>query len=309
VVRHRRRDRGKGRNIHGIVLLDKPRGYTSNAALQWVKRLYRANKAGHTGSLDPLATGLLPICLGEATKISTFLLEADKRYELSCELGVKTATGDAEGKVVAMRTPVGITRERIVEVLRRFTGEIEQVPSMYSAAKYRGQPLYKLAHQGIEVERKVRRVRIYELTLLEQEGNYLGMQLRCSKGTYVRTLIEDIGEVLGCGAHVTALHRTATGPFVESQATTLEELEALAKEDEVALDAKILPIESALVDWPSVILSEDAVYYAQMGQAVIIPHAPTEGWVRLYAADRRFFGVGQVLDDGRIAPRRLIRGG
>jgi tRNA pseudouridine55 synthase len=296
----------KGRNVSGIVLLDKPTGITSNAALQRVKRLYDARKAGHTGSLDPLASGLLPICMGEATKLSTFLLAADKRYVVRCQLGVRTASGDAEGPVVATR-PVGdITADQLQAVLDQFKGVISQVPSMYSAVKHQGQPLYKLAHQGLEVEREAREVQIYELRLIEQRADELDLEVHCSKGTYVRTLVEDIGEMLGCGAHVTALRRTAAGPFRDHQMVSMETLEALAEDGLDALDARMLPLESALGHWPDVDLTDDSAYYLRKGQPVLVPHAPTAGWVRLYAGGKRFLGVGEILDDGRVAPRRLI---
>lgn len=301
--RHRNR-----RNVDGIVLLDKPTGITSNDALQIVKRLFRARKAGHTGSLDPLASGMLPICLGEATKISAFLLDADKRYRVGCKLGERTTTGDAEGEVVQAR-PVGkLLRQQVEEVLARFRGEIEQVPPMYSALKHQGQRLYKLARQGVEVERQPRRVVIHELTLLHCAGDRLEFEARCSKGTYVRTLAEDIGEALGCGAHVIALRRLEVGPYEESGMVSLERLRELALQEGEGLDQLLLPIESALAHWPGVRLSEDAAFYLRQGQPVLVPHAPADGWVRLYGARNRFLGMGQVLDDGRVAPRRLVHG-
>ncbi len=295
-----------GRNVSGIVLLDKPTGITSNAALQRVKRLYDARKAGHTGSLDPLAGGLLPICMGEATKLSTFLLEADKHYRLRCKLGVRTASGDAEGPVVAIRAVGEIADVQLSAVLEQFQGVISQVPSMYSAVKHQGQPLYKLAHQGREVERKAREVQIHALWLTTRRGEELGLEVHCSKGTYVRTLVEDIGEALGCGAHVTELRRAAAGPFTEDQMVSMDALESLARDGLDALDRCMLPLESALGHWPDVDLTEDTAYYLRKGQPVLVPHAPTEGWVRLYAGGRRFLGVGEILDDGRVAPRRLI---
>ncbi len=302
------RRHGNRRNVDGIVLLDKPTGITSNDALQIVKRLFRARKAGHTGSLDPLASGMLPVCLGEATKVSAFLLDADKRYRVGCKLGERTTTGDAEGEVVQVR-PVGkLQRQTVEEVLARFRGEIEQVPPMYSAVKHQGQRLYKLARQGVEVERQPRRVVIHELTLLHCEGEQLEFEVRCSKGTYVRTLAEDIGEALGCGAHVIALHRLEVGPYRESGMVSLERLRELAEQGVEVLDRLLLPIESALAQWPGVHLTEDAAFYLRQGQPVLVPHAPASGWVRLYGARDRFLGMGQVLDDGRVAPRRLMHG-
>jgi tRNA pseudouridine55 synthase len=301
------RRRSKGRDVDGILLLDKPIGLTSNAALQTVKRLFNANKAGHTGNLDPLATGLLPICLGEATKISGFLLDSDKRYIGTCKLGVRTRTADAEGEILETR-PVGDFNERQVQaVLEGFIGQIEQIPPMHSAVKVNGTPLYKLAREGKEIERKSRRVTIYEINLLRFEGDELEIDLRCSKGTYVRTLAEDIGEALGCGAHLSALRRTASGPFELEHAVTLPELEQLAESGFEALDDLLLPMEDALFDWPIVNMSTNTAYYLQQGQAVQIPKAPTTGWVCLRRDDGKFLGIGQILEDGRVAPKRLIK--
>ena len=294
------------RPVNGILLLDKPVGWTSNAALQAVKRLYRAAKAGHTGSLDPLASGLLPICLGEATKLSGFLLNADKTYRFTCRLGVSTATGDAEGEVIAT-WPVGsLSREVIEAVLRRFTGVIQQVPPMYSALKRDGQPLYKLARQGIEVERKPREVTVHELWLLRLDGEELECELRCSKGTYVRTLAADLGAALGCGAHITALRRTAVEPYEAVKMVTLETLRERAEQGLAALDELLLPPDSAVAPWPAVRIQGDAAFYLRQGQPVLAPRAPTRGWVRLYLGEQQFLGLGEILDDGRVAPRRLL---
>ena len=300
------RRRPKGRNISGILLLDKPEGLTSNEALQTVKRLYKARKAGHTGSLDPLASGLLPICFGEATKISGFLLDADKHYRVRCKLGEKTTTADAEGEVIETRPVEGIDAAGLEAALEAFRGSIQQVPPMYSAVKHQGQRLYKLAREGVEVEREPRTVVIHALELLSFEPPFFDLDVRCSKGTYVRTLAEDIGEALGCGAHVTALRRLGVGPYDDQGMVTLDELKSLAEEGLEALDAKLLPIESALAQWPEVQLNEDATYYLRQGQAVLVPRAPTSGWVRLYAAGGTFLGMGQILDDGRVAPKRLM---
>jgi tRNA pseudouridine55 synthase len=301
------RRRPKGRDVDGILLLDKPIGMTSNAALQTVKRLFKASKAGHTGNLDPLATGLLPICFGEATKISTFLLDSDKRYIGTCKFGVRTSTADTEGEILETR-PVGKISERQVRaVLEDFCGQIEQIPPMHSAVKVNGTPLYKLAREGKEIERKSRRVTIYEINVLRLEGDELEIDLRCSKGTYVRTLAEDIGAALGCGAHLSALRRTASGPFQLEHAVTLLELEHLAESGFEALDALLVPMEEALSDWPMVSMSENTAYYLQQGQAVQVPGAPTSGWVQLHREDGKFLGIGQILDDGRVAPKRLIK--
>lgn len=298
--------KGGMRDVNGIVLLDKPVGMTSNAALQAVKRLFRAKKAGHTGSLDPLASGLLPLCFGAATKVSAFLLESDKRYRVAVKLGIKTTTGDAEGEIVARCEVTSLTPEALAAVLQRFTGTIEQIPPMHSAIKHRGQPLYKLARQGIEVERRARPVTIHELRLLRVEGDELEVDVLCSKGTYIRTLAEDIGEALGVGAHVSELRRTATGPFRGEQMVPMAQLEQAALEDFATLEGFLLPPEAALEQWPEVCLSDDLAFYVRQGQAVFVPRAPTQGWVRLRTADRRFLGVGCVLDDGRVAPKRLV---
>jgi tRNA pseudouridine55 synthase len=294
------------RRVNGILLLDKPAGMTSNAALQAVKRLYQARKAGHTGSLDPLATGLLPLCFGEATKVSGFLLDADKRYRVVCKLGERTTTGDAEGELIEQRPLENVTEAQLRKVLAGFVGEIEQIPPMYSAVKHKGERLYKLARQGVEVEREARKVDIHSLELRDFGVPVFEIDVHCSKGTYVRTLVEDIGESLGCGAHVTALRRLAVGPFDDSQMIDMATLEATAAESMAALDKLLLPMESGLSQWPGVRLSGDAAFYLRQGQPVLVPQAPTEGWVRLYEGESRFLGMGEILDDGRVAPRRLM---
>jgi tRNA pseudouridine55 synthase len=305
--RHRKRNANL-RTVNGILLLDKPAGLTSNAALQEVKKLYRARKAGHTGSLDPLATGLLPICFGEATKISGFLLDADKHYRVQCRLGERTNTGDSEGEVLERRPVEAVTEAALREAIEGFLGDIEQIPPMYSALKHKGERLYNLARQGLEVEREPRTVTIYALELLGFTGDHAELMVHCSKGTYVRTLVEDIGEILGCGAHVSALRRLGVGPFDESGMHDMEALEALASEGYPALDRLLLPIEAGLAQWPGVSLSGDAAFYLRQGQPVLVPQAPTEGWVRLYEGDQQFIGMGEILDDGRVAPRRLMAG-
>ena len=293
-----------GRDVHGVVLLDKPRELGSNQVLQTVKRMFRARKAGHTGSLDRLASGLLPICLGEATKLSGFLLNADKHYRAGIRLGVRTATGDAEGEVVET-IPIPPLDERTVEeALERFRGPIEQIPPMHSALKHHGQRLYKLAHQGITVERKPREVMIHHLACTRWEQERIELDIVCSKGTYVRTLSEDIGEALGTTAHVDELRRTGSGPFSEDEMVSLSELEKAGESG--TLDRHLTPMEAVLADWPVVSLSRDTAWYLRRGQPVRVPRAPTEGWVRLHTDDDRFMGVGEVLDDGRVAPRRLI---
>jgi tRNA pseudouridine55 synthase len=303
----KRQHRKNQRHVNGILLLDKPTGLTSNAALQKVKQLYRARKAGHTGSLDPLASGLLPICLGEATKVSAYLLDADKHYRVSCKLGERTTTADAEGELIESRPVAGVKEKQLRKVMDGFLGDIEQIPPMYSAVKHQGQRLYKLARQGVEVEREPRPITIHEMDLLGLELPLAEIDVRCSKGTYVRTLVEDIGAELGCGAHVANLRRLGVGPYDASGMVSLETLEQqLAESGEASLDALLLPLESGLSQWPGVRLTGDAAFYLRQGQPVLVPHAPTAGWVRLYEGETRFLGVGEILDDGRVAPRRLL---
>ncbi len=304
------RRKNKGRNISGVLLLDKPQGCSSNHILQKVKRLFGAAKAGHTGSLDPLATGMLPVCLGEATKISAFLLDADKRYHLKCQLGVSTATGDAEGEVVETHDASSITEKNIQSVLPAFIGEIEQIPPMYSALKHNGERLYKLARQGIEVERKARSVTIYDIKYISlstdnQQRVILELEVACSKGTYVRTLVEDIAKKLNNCAHIIMLRRLSVGPY-DGDMLTIDELAELAEQGIDKLDACLQPIDSGVADWPDVQLGADAAFYVQQGQAVMVPHAPTQGWVRIYDQDH-FLGLGEIQDDGMIAPRRMIQ--
>ena len=301
-----RRRRPRGRPVDGILLLDKPLGLSSNDALQQVKRLFQAQKAGHTGSLDPLADGMLPICFGAATKLSAFLLDADKHYQVRVKLGVTTATGDTEGEVLQTRSTDGIGRAQIEAILPRFMGTTAQLPPMYSALKHKGQRLYKLAREGVEVEREPRQITIHAMELGEVAGDEFELQVHCSKGTYVRTLAEDMGEVLGCGAHVVALRRTSVGPYSGLTMFTLEQVREKAEQGLDALDGLLLPVDTALGEWPAILLNRDSAYYLKMGQPVLVPKAPTEGWVRLYEEGDAFIGVGQVQDDGRIAPKRLM---
>jgi tRNA pseudouridine55 synthase len=299
----------KGRDISGILLLDKPAGITSNTALQVVKRLFDACKAGHTGSLDPLATGVLPLCFGEATKFSQFLLDADKRYQATFKLGVITDSGDADGKVLETRPVPEISDLKLESVLENYRGKISQIPSMFSALKVNGQPLYKLARQGIEIERKSRIVMIHELRVLERDEDKITVDVQCTKGTYVRTLAEDIGLELGCGAHVVELRRLAAGPYTVDETVSMEQLKVLA-EDKAQLDGKLQPVSSAVQDWPQVELTEVTASYIRQGQPVQIANAPTTGWVSIFSEsddlNEEFIGVGEVMDDGRIAPRRLV---
>ena len=303
-----RRRRARGRPVSGILLLDKPLGLSSNHALQRVKRLYDARKAGHTGSLDPLADGMLPICLGDATKLSAFLLDADKHYWFRVRLGVSTATGDSEGEILQTHATDGIGVEQIERVLPRFVGEIEQLPPMYSALKHKGRRLYQLAREGVEIEREPRRVKIHSLRLVGADLPEFELEVHCSKGTYVRTLAEDIGNALGVGAHVTALRRTGVGPYTGHEMYSMDTLESLAGQGVEVLDRLLLPLDTALMDWPAVRVNADTAFYLKQGQAVLVPKAPTHGWVRVYLGDE-FIAMGQVLDDGRIAPKRLMTGG
>ena len=301
--------RRRGRHVSGILVLDKPRGISSNDAVQKAKRLFHAAKVGHTGALDPLATGVLPLCFGEATKFSQYLLTSDKKYRARLKLGVATDSGDADGKVVTTRPVKDVTRNRVEDALCFFRGEIEQVPSMFSAVKHQGQPLYKLARQGIEIERESRRVQIFNNEIVSLQGDELTLEIHCSKGTYVRTIALELGEHLGCGAHVSALRRTAAGPYGETDLVTFETLEEALEEG--SLDPFLLPVSSAVGDWPEVRLNDDTAYYLRQGQPVIVPHAPSSGWVRLLELSGqggapRFIGVGEILDDGRVAPRRLV---
>ena len=286
--------------------MDKPVGMGSNEILQIIKRMYHAQKAGHTGSLDQLASGLLPICMGEATKLSGFLLNADKRYRTTFRLGEKTTTGDAEGEILESRPANDVTPERLERVLARFQGEIQQIPPMHSAIKHKGQRLYRLARQGVVVEREPRTITIHSLRLLKFQEGLVELDIHCSKGTYIRTLAENIGEALGCGGHVRQLRRTESGPFREADMVTFDRLRRLEQEEPSALDAVLLSMDAALSGWPEVTLSEDVAYYLTKGQPVLIPHAPTHGWVRIYNARQRFLGIGEILDDGRVAPRRLF---
>lgn len=300
-----RRRQHRGRRVDGILLLDKPAGLTSNAALQDAKSAFGAAKAGHTGSLDPIATGLLPVCFGEATKLSGFFLSADKQYDAVFQLGVATETGDSEG-AVTHRAPVDVGDDAIEAVMERFRGEFEQVPSMYSAIKKDGKPLYELARQGIEVEREARPVTVHALAWKRLAGDRLAVALHCSSGFYVRSLADDVGAALGCGAHVEALSRTAVGTFRLEEAVPLEEIKTL-RGRYAELDALLMPGDRGLEHLPGVTLSADAAFYLVRGQAVRAAPLPSSGLVRLYADEAGFLGVGTVLGDGRVAPKRLFQ--
>jgi tRNA pseudouridine55 synthase len=292
--------RRRGQPVDGVLLLDKPQGMTSNAALQSAKRLLDAAKAGHTGTLDPIATGLLPLCFGEATKFSGYLLDADKAYTARLKLGVRTTTGDSEGETMAVR-PVAVDVARLNAALERFRGDIDQIPPMHSALKREGRPLYEYARAGVEVERAARRVTIHSLIWRDLAGDELTIDVVCSKGTYVRVLAEDIGEALGCGAHLVALRRTAIGPFRAADAMTLDALAGLATEER--RDA-LRPIDSLIGRLPEVRVAGALAEAFQRGQAVPGGARPGET-VRVYADDR-LLGVAEGLPDGRLQPRRVV---
>ncbi|AEX23012.1 MULTISPECIES: tRNA pseudouridine(55) synthase TruB [Vibrio] len=305
--------RRKGRPINGVILLDKPTGISSNDALQKVKRIYFAEKAGHTGALDPLATGMLPICLGEATKFSQFLLDSDKRYRVIAKLGERTNTSDSDGEVVETR-PVDVDLEKLEACIDKFRGESDQVPSMFSALKYQGKPLYEYARKGIEVPRESRKITVYEIILHRFEGDEVEMEVHCSKGTYIRTIVDDLGEMLGCGAHVTMLRRTGVAKYPYEKMVTLEQLNELleqAHRQEVAprelLDPLLMPMDTAVEDLPEVNLIPELADMVQHGQPVQVSGAPTEGSLRLTMGEERLFiGVGEMNNDGKIAPKRLV---
>ena len=308
------RRRNRGRSVNGIFLLDKPQGLSSNQALQQVKNIFDANKAGHTGALDPLATGVLPICLGEATKFSQFLLDSDKHYLSTFTLGVSTETGDSEGGILNEQDASAITEQQIEAAIADFRGDIKQVPSMYSALKHNGQPLYKLARQGIEIEREARDITVFSYQILDYRPGpqaQLDVQLHVSKGTYVRSLAEDLGKALGCGAHVSALRRNIAGPFSDSEVITLPELQAMAENaDPSDLDHLLKPMDIPVADRMAVELSETVAAYFQLGQPVMSTQAFREGQegdiVRVFREGGAFLGVATVTDDGKIAPKRLV---
>jgi tRNA pseudouridine55 synthase len=299
--------RSRGRRVDGILLLDKPLGLSSNQALQRAKRLYQAQKAGHTGSLDPLATGMLPVCFGEATKASAFLLDADKQYRATARLGRQTTTGDAEGETLRELPVSELDRDRIEASLRRFTGELAQLPPMYSALKHQGRRLYALAREGIEVAREPRRIRVMALNLRAYGPDSLELDIHCSKGTYVRVLIEDLATDLGTCGHVAQLRRLSVGSFPPGRMLAFDDLETLAREGPEALDRALLPVDAAFAGWPAVDLDRDSAWYLRRGQPVQVAGAPDHGRVCLYGPGRCLLGVGEVLDDGRVAPRRLLR--
>lgn len=304
------RPRRRGRDINGILLLDKPPGFSSNDVLQKIKRLFGANRAGHTGALDPLATGMLPICLGEATKFSQFLLNADKHYHVIARLGQRTDTSDAAGKLLDEKE-IKFTQAQLDNALESLRGESLQIPSMYSALKYQGRPLYDYARQGIEVERETRAISIFDLQFIRWQGHDLELQIHCSKGTYIRTLIDDLGELLGCGAHVSQLRRLQVATYPPERMLTLTQLNTIVESTPSSpypmLDPLLLPMDSAVVNFPEVNLSPVVAAYLKQGQPVQVSSAPVEGMVRITEGEgRHFIGIGIIDDDGRVAPKRLV---
>ncbi len=293
------------RDVSGVLLLDKVAGFTSNAALQKAKWLFRAKKAGHTGTLDPFATGLLPLCLGEATKFSQFLLDADKVYRAEILFGVRTSSGDLDGEVIAERT-VDVTESALRKALENFRGEIEQMPPMHSALKHEGRPLYEYARKGIEIERQARRVTVHDIELESFDGRVASVRVHSSKGFYVRALADDLGELLGCGAHLTGLDRLKVGPYHLDEAVTLDTLVEL---EEAERDAILLPPDNLTLDLPRLDLDLEAAWQINHGQAIWLSGLRVGELFRLYAPDGRFLGVAEVDQDGKAAPRRLLATG
>jgi tRNA pseudouridine55 synthase len=297
----------RGRDLSGILLLDKPIGISSNRALQNAARLFDARKAGHTGSLDPLASGMLPVCFGEATKISGFLLDSDKAYTVTARLGVVTDSGDADGEIVDRSENFAVNQSALEAALERFRGHIQQIPPMYSALKHKGQPLYKLARKGQVIEREPRPVIIRHLELLELDGDQFSLYVECSKGTYIRSLVVDIGAALGCGAHVTKLHRNWVQPFVEHNTYTLEQLESLSAGNPGSIDKLLLAADAAL-NLVSVNLDSRSTQQLLMGQVVDVDSAcEIDSLYVVYADDNRFLVFGIFKSNGKLAPKRLVR--
>ena len=298
--------------VSGLLLLNKPAGLTSNQALQKVKRLLKAKKAGHTGSLDPAATGMLPLCFGEATKVCAYLLEADKSYRVTARLGEATDTGDGDGKIVATAAVPNLTQADWERIFQKLTGEMEQVPPMYSALKKDGKRLYELARQGQVVDREARKIRIHEMRLLEAHGGRLVFRVRCSKGTYVRTLVEDIAKEGGTLAYTAALHRETVGDFNARDMLDLATAEEIAAAGPEALRERLMPADRALQRWPERRIGTDAARRFIDGQAVALQdtdRGAATGRVRVYAAADGFLGVGELTDDGMLTPRRVFRAG
>ena len=296
------------RIVNGLLLLDKPSGATSNAVLQRVKRMYRASKAGHTGSLDPLASGMLPLCFGHATKLSGFLLSANKEYRVTAAFGSKTDTADADGRVIAQVPVAGIDQDTLLAALDHFRGTIEQIPPMYSALKKDGRRLYELARLGQEVPRAPRRVEIHTLVVEKYDPHHPVLRVCCSKGTYIRTLVEDIAAQAGTLGHVAALRRLSVSPFPEEDLIGFNELDAAAAESVEALDRLLLPADRAIGDWPAVYLDQDQSRRLSQGQSPRDVGSLAPGLVRIYDNNREFLGVGEGMVDGSLAPKRLFVG-
>jgi tRNA pseudouridine55 synthase len=298
------------RAVNGIVLIDKPVGLSSNQVLQKVKRIYHAEKAGHTGSLDPLASGMLPICLGEATKFTQYLLDADKYYHAIAQLGIRTTTGDAEGEIIAEQAVPLLTDSSLEQIKQQFIGTIEQVPPMFSALKHQGQPLYKLARKGINIERQARQIQIYSLTLKQLSQHTISLAVHCSKGTYIRSLVEDVGQEIGCGAHLQQLRRLWVNPYQQQPIITLDELQNLSITARAELTDKLLPIDSAIQHLPIVQLDYSELLKVQQGQIVQLSHeislSQGEGLVRLYC-QHDFVGLGKLTADYQLSAQRLLR--
>ena len=291
------------RDISGVILLDKPLGFSSNQALQKIKYLLQAEKAGHTGSLDPLASGLLPLCFGEATKFSHYLLDADKSYRALVQLGATTTTGDAEGEVLVSR-PVDVTETQIKKVLNDFIGDIKQTPPMYSALKHQGKALYEYARDGVDIERAARDVSIYQIDFHGFENHQLDLTVACSKGTYIRTLAEDIGAALGCGAHLAGLRRLTAGHFKLEDAITVEAFEPMTLEQR---DACLLSPDATIATLPMVTIDADSEFYLLRGQSVWKANLNIQGSFRVYNEQGVFLGLGEQASDGKIAPKRLLK--
>ena len=285
-----------------MLLLDKPLGYSSNQALQKIKILYQAAKAGHTGTLDPLATGLLPLCFGEATKFAHFLTDADKVYIATVKLGVTTNTGDAEGTVLSTKV-VNVNQPQFEAACSQFIGEISQIPPMYSALKHEGKAMYEYARAGVEIERSARVITIHSIELNSFTQDVASITVKCSKGTYIRTLAEDIGNTLGCGAHLIGLRRTATANYNIAQSITIEQFVAMSEEERALA---LLPPDSAVQYLPEIILDADSAFYLQQGQAIWQRGVIPKGLLRLYTEQKAFLGLGEQQSDGKITPRRLI---
>ncbi|TRX56542.1 tRNA pseudouridine(55) synthase TruB [Thalassomonas sp. M1454] len=306
--------RRKGRQIDGILLLDKPYEMSSNSALQVCKRLFFANKAGHTGALDPMATGMLPICFGEGTKFSQFLLDTDKTYIVTAKLGIRTTTSDAEGEVVSEK-PVNITEAELLPALDSFRGDSKQVPSMYSALKYQGQPLYKYAREGITIEREARDITVFNLELQRFEGDEVDLEIHVSKGTYIRTIIDDLGELLGCGAHVSMLRRTKVGPYPVAKMVTLDHLKSLVEDAKAkgeepydVLDSLLVPMDTAVFELTEINVDADSARFLRLGNPVSASGLPATGTlVKVTLGDEKeFIGVAHINDDGMLAPKRIV---